>query len=123
MGSKYLWLRHPASFSKKQWRAFEDLRQSDLKTARAWGAERNRDAAVRLSLAEGGAQVFPPLVLLGDAFAAGAGPGGADDEPALGEHPYVLETRYYQRRQRSVEFKDSMGEVPAPSNGAFRTSF
>ena len=36
MGSKYPWLRHPASFSKKQWRAFEDLRQRDLKTARAW---------------------------------------------------------------------------------------
>jgi len=34
MGSKYPWLRHPARFSKKQWRAFEELRESGLKTAR-----------------------------------------------------------------------------------------
>ena len=36
VGSKHLWRRHPASFSKKQWRVLEELRQSDLKTARAW---------------------------------------------------------------------------------------
>lgn len=45
VGSKYLWLRHPGSFSKKQWRAFEDLRESDLKTARAWAL---KETAMRL---------------------------------------------------------------------------
>ena len=34
MGSKYPWLRHPAKFNSKQWREFQQLRESDLKTAR-----------------------------------------------------------------------------------------
>lgn len=34
--SKYLWLRNPAHMSLEQWRAFEGLRNSVLKTARAW---------------------------------------------------------------------------------------
>lgn len=34
--SKYLWLRNPANMSLEQWRAFEGLRHSALKTARAW---------------------------------------------------------------------------------------
>ena len=45
VGSKYLWLRHPGSFSRKQWRAFEELRESDLKTARAWAL---KETAMRL---------------------------------------------------------------------------
>ena len=45
VGSKYLWLRHPAKFSNKQWRAFEELRESDLKTARAWAL---KETAMRL---------------------------------------------------------------------------
>lgn len=35
-GSKYLWLRHPDRLSAEAWRAFEPLRESALKTARAW---------------------------------------------------------------------------------------
>jgi len=35
-GSKYDWLRHPANFARKQWRAFQTLRESALQTARAW---------------------------------------------------------------------------------------
>ena len=45
VGSKHLWLRHPGSFSRKQWRAFEELRESDLKTARAWAL---KETAMRL---------------------------------------------------------------------------
>ena len=45
VGSKYLWLRHPAKFSNKQWREFEQLRESDLKTARAWAL---KETAMRL---------------------------------------------------------------------------
>lgn len=34
--SKYLWLRNPESMSREQWSDFEGLRESALKTARAW---------------------------------------------------------------------------------------
>jgi transposase len=36
VGSKYDWLRNPANFTREAWRSFQDLRQSALKTARAW---------------------------------------------------------------------------------------
>ena len=35
-GTKYSWLRHPANFSEDAWREFRALRESDLRTARAW---------------------------------------------------------------------------------------
>lgn len=35
-GTKYAWLRNPASFTKKAWRAFAALRASTLQSARAW---------------------------------------------------------------------------------------
>lgn len=35
-GTKYQWLRHPGRFSKDAWREFRELREADLKTARAW---------------------------------------------------------------------------------------
>lgn len=36
VGSKYQWLRNPLNFTKDQWRDFKELRNSNLKTARAW---------------------------------------------------------------------------------------
>lgn len=36
MRSKYLWLRNPGNMPREQWRAFKTLRESVLKTARAW---------------------------------------------------------------------------------------
>jgi transposase len=36
VGSKYDWLRNPVNFTREAWRNFQDLRQSALKTARAW---------------------------------------------------------------------------------------
>jgi transposase len=36
VGTKYDWLRHPASFASDAWRKFRSLRESTLKTARAW---------------------------------------------------------------------------------------
>lgn len=36
VGTKYDWLRNPDNFTTKQWRDFADLRNSNLKTARAW---------------------------------------------------------------------------------------
>jgi transposase len=35
-GSQYTWQTHPENMNAKQWRAFKDLRNSTLKTARAW---------------------------------------------------------------------------------------
>lgn len=35
-GSKYQWLRNPDNFEEDQWREFRALRESNLKTARAW---------------------------------------------------------------------------------------
>ncbi|MBW3596018.1 MAG: ISL3 family transposase [Planctomycetes bacterium] len=36
VGTKYQWLRHPSNFDDDQWRRFAALRNSNLKTARAW---------------------------------------------------------------------------------------
>lgn len=36
VGTKYDWLRHPGSFARDAWHAFQDLRHSALQTARAW---------------------------------------------------------------------------------------
>jgi transposase len=35
-GSKYKWLRNPTQMSDATWQAFEHLRESNLRTARAW---------------------------------------------------------------------------------------
>ncbi len=35
-GTKYAWLRNPASFTRKAWRAFAAVRESTLQSARAW---------------------------------------------------------------------------------------
>jgi transposase len=35
-GTKYVWLKNPAHFSRTAWRAFTELRDSTLKSARAW---------------------------------------------------------------------------------------
>jgi transposase len=36
VGTKYQWLRNPDNFTDEQWRKFANLRNSNLKTARAW---------------------------------------------------------------------------------------
>ena len=43
--TKYHWLRHSASFSETSWQLFRSLRESDLKTARAWAL---KETAMRL---------------------------------------------------------------------------
>lgn len=34
--TRYLWLQHPANITDERWASFKDLRESALKTARAW---------------------------------------------------------------------------------------
>ena len=51
--SKYQWLRNPNNMSHKQWREFKDLRESALRTARAWAIKawkRRLSGAVRCRL-------------------------------------------------------------------------
>lgn len=47
VGTKYDWLRHPARFSSRGWRRFRQLRDSTLRTARAWAL---KEAAMVLFL-------------------------------------------------------------------------
>ena len=44
------WLRNPGSMDDQQRREFAELRRGQLKTARAWAAEGERDGAVRVRL-------------------------------------------------------------------------
>lgn len=43
--TRYLWLTHPANLRPDQWSAFRDLRESTLRTARAWAL---KEAAMKL---------------------------------------------------------------------------
>jgi len=36
VGTKYDWLRNPGNFTRAEWRDFKALRESNLRTARAW---------------------------------------------------------------------------------------
>ena len=65
VGTKYDWLRHPASFAADAWQKFKSLRESTLKTARAWGVERNRNDTIYLPLYSHGAFFLQTVVWLG----------------------------------------------------------
>jgi transposase len=45
VGTRYNWLRNPENMPAEQWREFSELRQSHLKTARAWAL---KEQAMRL---------------------------------------------------------------------------
>ena len=47
-GTRHRWLTNPANMSSKQWRSFKTLRESTLKTARAWGDQGVCDGPVEL---------------------------------------------------------------------------
>jgi hypothetical protein len=63
-------LRHPASFAVDAWNKFKSLRESTLKTPRAWGFKGNRDDAVHISLHHFGAILLSTMVRLGFAVSA-----------------------------------------------------
>jgi hypothetical protein len=42
VGTKHTWLRNPLNFGDDQWRDFQKLRKSNLKTARAWALKGRR---------------------------------------------------------------------------------
>ena len=61
-GTKYAWLRHPANFTEDSWRDFRILRESDLKTARAWALKGTAMRLFDFRRAAVARKFFPPLV-------------------------------------------------------------
>ena len=110
-GTKHTWLRHPASFSEDAWREFRALRESNLKTARAWALKETAMRLFELSSRVGGASFLRAMARLGLSQPADAdGRCGADVDGAPRKHTHVSETPHYERGQRGVELKDSMGQ-------------
>ena len=112
-GTKHTWLRHPASFSEDAWREFRALRESNVEDGAGVGVEGplDGDAAVRLSSRVGGASFLRAMARLGLSQPADAdGRCGAAVDGAPRKHTHVSETPHYERGQRGVELKDSMGQ-------------
>ena len=75
------------------------------------GVEGNGDAAVRLSSRIGGASFLRAMARLGESQPADAdGHRSADVDGSPRKHTHVSETPHYERGQRGVELKDSMGQ-------------
>ena len=109
-GTKYAWLRHPANFSEDAWREFARKR---LENGAGVGVEGNGDAAVRSSRI-GGASFLRAMARLGESQPADAdGHRSADVDGSPRKHTHVSETPHYERGQRGVELKDSMGKATA----------
>ena len=123
-GTKYAWLRHPANFSEDAWREFRPLREKRLEDGAGVGVEGNGDAAVRLSSRIGGASFLRAMARLGESQPADAdGHRSADVDGSPRKHTHVSETPHYERGQRGVELKDSMGQGPRRAVSAInRTS-
>ncbi len=104
-GTKYSWLRHPANFSK------DALRESELKTARAWAL---KETAMRLFdyRRESATRTFFELWRgwASRSRRTPMGRCGADVDDSPRQHTHLSETPHYQRCQRRLEFKDSMGQ-------------
>jgi transposase len=106
-GTRYDWLRHPAAMDPKDRREFAALRNSNLKTARAWG-----HGVVRLPLPTAGEEALSLVAWMGRAQPATTDDrGGADAEATPGEHPHLPATSDHQCGQRVDQLKDPMGEV------------
>ena len=115
VGTRYDWLRHPARMEPKDRRAFAALRDSGLKTARAWALKETMMAFFGLPLREAGPQALSLVVQLGGAEpAASDGGSGADAEAAVSKHRDLSAPPHHQRGQRIAEREDSMGEVHRP---------
>ena len=110
VGSKYDWLRHPARFSQQAWREFRALRDSNLKTARAWAL---KETLMRLFdyRYQGAARSFfrrwfywathsrlRPVIR-----------GGPDAPTTTREHPDLPAAPDHERDDRISEREDSSG--------------
>ncbi len=78
-GTKYDWLTKPANKSHKQRLAFTALRESSLKTARAWGDQGVRHTSVALRQPHLGGEGVETLVGLGGQKPPGSGQEGCQN--------------------------------------------
>ena len=111
-GSKYDWLRHPARFSDEAWREFQLLRDSNLKTARAWALKETLMCLFDLPLRRRGSKLLSPLVLVGQPQPlAAASRSGKDAQATTRQHRHLSATSHHQRHHGIAELQDPMGEV------------
>jgi transposase len=111
-GTRYDWLRHPAKMEPADRREFAVLRDSNLKTARAWALKESMMAFFRYFYQRPARKHFRwwphratrsrlrPMIEKALMI-----------QTPLREHRYLSEASHYQRRQRVHQFEDSMGRV------------
>jgi len=111
-GTKYTWLKTPKHFSRKAWKEFTALRESTLKSARAWAMKESLSRLMELHVCRRGSNVLQVVVRLGHAVAVGAdAEGGSDDQIAFGEHPHLPHASGDECGDRGAEREDPVGEV------------
>lgn len=97
VGTKYDWLRNPENFKPEDWRGFQQLRHSTLKTARL-GHQGADTGTLGLHLREIGPELLPALVRLGHTQPSGAGQEGrSHDERPLTQYPHLSHSSHHER--------------------------
>ena len=110
-GTRYDWLRHPARMEPKDRKEFAELRNSGLKTARAW-ALKETGMALFYYVRASGAQTLSLVAQLGGAQLTETDDRrGANAEAALREHHHLSAASGNERHQRVNQRQDSVGEV------------
>jgi transposase len=77
-GTRYDWLRNPAAMEPANRKAFAELRQSGLKTPRAWALKETVMAFFRLPIRAARAETFSLVAGLGGTQSAAAYAGGGE---------------------------------------------
>jgi transposase len=109
-GTKYDWLRNPASMEGEQKREFAELRKSELKTARAWAL---KETAMDLyDYVYEKPQAFSLVVQLGRAQSVAADEGGSRDaEAPLREHHHLSTASHHQCCERIAQREDPVDQI------------
>ena len=110
-GTRYDWLRHPARMEPKDRRDFAQLRNSGLKTARAWALKETAMALFCYVYERPARKHLLVAQLGGTQPAATHDRGGKNAEAPFREHHHLSAPSSDQRRQRVHQRQDSMGEV------------
>ena len=114
-GTRYEWLRNPASMEPKDRKEFAELRSSGLKTARGVGPERNLPETLRVCLRAASAEAFSMVAQLGRAQPTATDDrSGSDAAAEVREHHHLFATSHHQRRQRIDQCQGPMGQVYGP---------
>ncbi len=111
-GTRYDWLRNPAAMEPADRRAFAELRQSGLKTARAWALKETAMAFFSYQYERPARKHF--RWWQGWAVRSSAAPhaGGSPNlEAALREHHYLPPPSGHECYQRIHQRQDPMGQV------------